>query len=130
MVIPIEESLIYVRPLYLRAQGGRIPELTRVIVAYENRIVMEETLEEGLARLFSTVPGQRSPVQQDTRTPAPTTQQPAQVSGDAESGLQDLAAEAQRHYERAVQAQRSGDWATYGEELRQLGQVLERMRAR
>ena len=45
MVIPIEESLIYVRPLYLRAQGGRIPELTRVIVAYEDQIVMEPTLE-------------------------------------------------------------------------------------
>jgi uncharacterized membrane protein (UPF0182 family) len=40
-----------------------------------------------------------------------------------------LAAEAQAHYERAVTAQRSGDWATYGEELRQLGQVLERMKA-
>ena len=52
MVIPIEESLIYVRPLYLRASGGRIPELTRVIVAYENRIVMQETLEAGLAELF------------------------------------------------------------------------------
>ena len=52
MVIPIEESLIYVRPLYLRAQGGRIPELTRVIVAYEDRIVMEPTLEASLARLF------------------------------------------------------------------------------
>ena len=132
MVIPIEESLIYVRPLYLRAQGGRIPELTRVIVAYENRIVMEETLEEGLARLFSTAPGQARPAQpQDTRAPAaPTTQQPAQTSSGAESGLPALAAEAQRHYERAVQAQRAGDWATYGEELRQLGQVLERMRAR
>src|SRR3989338_58598 len=52
MVIPIEESLIYVRPLYLRASGGRIPELTRVIVAYQNQIVMEETLDAGLARLF------------------------------------------------------------------------------
>ncbi|MGH8623133.1 MAG: UPF0182 family protein, partial [Burkholderiales bacterium] len=52
LVIPIEESLIYVQPLYLRAEGGRIPELKRVIVAYQNRVVMEETLEEGLARLF------------------------------------------------------------------------------
>src|SRR5512134_1077837 len=131
MVIPIEESLIYVRPLYLRAQGGRIPELTRVIVAYENRIVMEETLEEGLARLFSTAPGQARPaVPQDTRTPAPATQQPAQASAGGESGIEALAIEAQRHYDRAVQAQRAGDWATYGEELRQLGQVLERMRAR
>ena len=43
LVIPIEESLIYIRPLYLRASGGQIPELKRVIVAYQNNIVMEET---------------------------------------------------------------------------------------
>ena len=41
MVIPVEESLLYIRPLYLRAQSGRIPELTRVIVAYQDQIVME-----------------------------------------------------------------------------------------
>ena len=53
LVIPIEESLIYIRPLYLRAEGGRIPELKRVIVAYQNQIVMEETLDAALARLFA-----------------------------------------------------------------------------
>ncbi|MGH7672588.1 MAG: UPF0182 family protein, partial [Gemmatimonadales bacterium] len=52
LVIPIEESLIYVQPLYLRAEGGRIPELKRVVVAHQNQVVMEETLEEGLSRLF------------------------------------------------------------------------------
>ena len=52
LVIPIEESLLYIRPLYLRAAGGRIPELKRVIVAYQNQIVMEETLDEALGRLF------------------------------------------------------------------------------
>src|SRR5215831_17559687 len=51
LVIPIEESLLYVRPLYLRGQGGRIPELKRVIVAYQNAIVMDETLEGALDRL-------------------------------------------------------------------------------
>jgi uncharacterized membrane protein (UPF0182 family) len=130
MVIPIEESLIYVRPLYLRASGGRIPELTRVIVAYENRIVMEETLEKGLARLF-TGAAPRSSAPAETR--APDAQAPAaqpQPAASPDTGLTALAAEAQRHYERAVQAQRAGDWATYGEELRQLGQVLDRMRAR
>ncbi|MDH4022609.1 MAG: UPF0182 family protein, partial [Gammaproteobacteria bacterium] len=52
LVIPIEESLVYIRPLYLRAAGGRIPELKRVVVAYRNRIVMEESLDVALARLF------------------------------------------------------------------------------
>ena len=52
LVIPIEESLLYVRPLYLKAETGKIPELKRVVVAYENKIAMEETLEEGLSKIF------------------------------------------------------------------------------
>jgi uncharacterized membrane protein (UPF0182 family) len=129
MVIPIEESLIYVRPLYLRASGGRIPELTRVIVAYENRIVMQETLEEGLAELFG---GKAPPAPASTTAaPPPSTPAPAGAApAPAGQNLAALAAEAQAHYERAVAAQKAGDWAAYGEELRQLGQVLERMRAR
>jgi hypothetical protein len=130
MVIPIEESLIYVRPLYLRAQGGRIPELTRVIVAYENRIVMQETLEEGLAELFG---GKGAPPSTSTSTAAPSAAPAVPLAAPqapaAGTNLAGLAAEAQSHYDRAVAAQRSGDWATYGEELRQLGQVLERMKA-
>ena len=58
LTIPIEESLLYVRPLYLKADTGKIPELKRVIVAYENKIAMEETLEQGLARLFGAGTGQ------------------------------------------------------------------------
>ena len=131
MVIPIEESLIYVRPLYLKAQGGRIPELTRVIVAYEDRIVMEPTLEAGLARLFG---GQVPPssVGEDTaRRPTPSPGTPPAGAPDEQTGEdRDLAAEARAHYDRAIAAQRAGDWAKYGEELRMLGEVLERMRAR
>jgi uncharacterized membrane protein (UPF0182 family) len=132
MVIPIEESLIYVRPLYLRASGGRIPELTRVIVAYENRIVMEETLEEGISRLFSgpEAPRATQPEQRPSEAPTPSSSAAPAAPGGAPAGLSALAAEAQAHYERAVQAQRAGDWATYGEELRRLGEVLQRMRAR
>jgi uncharacterized membrane protein (UPF0182 family) len=129
MVIPIEESLIYVRPLYLRSSGGKIPELTRVIVAYENRIVMEKTLEAGLARLFSGEAPARPPSGTETRAPE-TTPTPAATGSPASPGLGALAGEARAHYDRAVQAQRNGDWATYGEELRQLGQVLEKMRAK
>ena len=72
MVIPVEESLIYVRPLYLRASGGRIPELTRVIVAYQNQIVMEETLEAGLARIFGdAAPAPRRPPRRRRRRRPP-----------------------------------------------------------
>ena len=76
MVIPVEESLIYVRPLYLKASGGRIPELTRVIVAYQNQIVMEDTLEEGLARIFGARGAPSAPAAAPpggTQTSAPPT---------------------------------------------------------
>jgi uncharacterized membrane protein (UPF0182 family) len=130
MVIPIEESLIYVRPLYLRASGGRIPELTRVIVAYQNQIVMEETLDAALARLF----GARRPEESDVELVRGPGGPPAAPAGATEpTGAPDvteLASRARGHYDRAVEAQRSGDWAKYGEELRLLGELLMQMRAR
>ena len=120
LVIPIEESLVYIRPMYLRAANGRIPELKRVVVAYQNRIVMEETLDAALARLFPAGGAREAPL---------ATAQPARPVEPAASGaLAELATQAQRHYERALRAQREGDWAQYGEEIRQLGEVLQRMR--
>ena len=52
LVIPIENSLLYVTPLYLRAEHGHLPELKRVIAAYGEHVVMKETLAEALAALF------------------------------------------------------------------------------
>ncbi|HET9269975.1 MAG TPA: UPF0182 family protein, partial [Vicinamibacterales bacterium] len=131
MVIPVEESLIYVRPLYLKAKGGRIPELTRVIVAYQNQIVMEQTLEEGLARIFGGRGAAPAPTQTPpgSQTAAPAaTPPPAAAAGAGPAGLDAMAAEARTHYDRAIAAQRAGDWATYGAEIRALGEALERMR--
>jgi uncharacterized membrane protein (UPF0182 family) len=52
LVIPIEQSLLYVEPLYLEAEQNSLPTLVRVIVAYDNRIVMADSLEKALAAIF------------------------------------------------------------------------------
>lgn len=52
LVIPIEESLLYVEPLYLEAEQNSLPTLARVIVFYQNKIVMEETLEKAIGKIF------------------------------------------------------------------------------
>ncbi len=52
LVIPIERSLLYVEPLYLEAEQNSLPTLVRVIVVYENRIVMAKTLEQALQAIF------------------------------------------------------------------------------
>jgi hypothetical protein len=124
LVIPIEESLIYVQPVYLRAEGGRIPELKRVVVAYQNRVVMEETLDEGLARLF----GESTPTGPRPELAAADTVG-ATVATAEQPDLPDVRTVLQRardHYDRAVAAQQSGDWATYGTEIRRLGELLRR----
>ena len=116
LVIPVNNSLIYVDPLYLRAPNGRIPELKRVVVVHENQVAMAENLELALRRLFSGSGAAPAMIAADTgRTAAPTTD------------LRTLAREAQQHYDRARAAQRADDWATYGEEMRKLADVLRRL---
>jgi uncharacterized membrane protein (UPF0182 family) len=126
LVIPIEESLIYIRPLYLRATGGTIPELKRVIVAYQNQIVMEETLDAALERIFPgggrpAPRGPAKPVEQESIEGA------AREGAPVSPGTTALTGQARVHYQRALQAQRDGNWALYGEEIARLGEVLERM---
>ena len=128
LVIPIEESLVYIRPLYLRSAGGRIPELKRVIVAHHNQIVMEETLDKALERLFPRTGGPPPPptaAAAAARPEVPTTEQSSQAGPSAA-----LAARAADHYRRALAAQREGNWALYGEEIRKLGEVLAQMEQR
>jgi uncharacterized membrane protein (UPF0182 family) len=52
VVIPIENSFLYVVPLYLQAEGANLPQLKRVIVATGDKVVMQPTLDEALAALF------------------------------------------------------------------------------
>ncbi len=141
LVIPIQESLLYVRPLYLKSEQGRIPELKQVIVAYQNRIVMAETLVQALARIFG--PGIATALAPDrlsssatsvVQTVAAAEEMPPADSAAtvpaASLSLQALAAEAQKHLEAAETAQRAGDWAAYGEALKQLEAVILRMQGR
>ncbi len=122
LVIPIGQSLLYVQPLYLQAEGGRIPELKRVIVAYQNQVVMRETLEAALAELFGgSATGLEAP--RADRAAVAVGGTPATVDTQLRAQL----TTARQHYKAALEAQRAGDWARYGEEIRLLGEELERM---
>ena len=131
LVIPIEESLLYIRPLYLRAAGGRIPELKRVIVAYQNQIVMEATLDEALGRLFPKG-GQPAAAAAAVEAPAASTTTAAKPApaAPAASDVAALTLQARETYERAMKAQREGNWAQYGEEIKRLGEILAQLSKR
>jgi uncharacterized membrane protein (UPF0182 family) len=109
LVVPIENSILYVSPLYLRAATGQLPELKRVIAAYGDRVVMEETLGAALAALFKeTSPPQAIPSARTSTGPV-----------DAR------AREALAHYDRAIERLKAGDWSGFGTELDALRPLLE-----
>ena len=113
LVVPIENSILYVSPLYLRAETGQLPELKRVIAAYGDRVVMEETLAEALAALFKeSAPA--SPFR---------ARQPAYPAGPADL----RAREALSHYDRAIERLKAGDWGGFGAELDALRPLLEQL---
>jgi uncharacterized membrane protein (UPF0182 family) len=114
LIIPIEDSLIYVQPLYLVATDkGGLPELRRVIVAYGNDVVMEETLEAAIQRLFSgTLPSMRM----IEKGAAAVTRQP-----------KELAARAVEQLRKAREAVRKEDWTGYGKYLKELEETLREM---
>ena len=110
LVIPMENALMYVEPLFLQAVRSQLPELKRVIVASGPRIVMEETLDAALARLLGTAPA----------APAPG---PPVVTGTS----RELITQALQTYQRAQQLLRQGDLAGYSREIERLGQILREL---
>ena len=137
LVIPIEESLLYVQPLYLRAANGRIPELKRVIVAYKDqkrdRIVMRETLADAVAQIFSDDPSSTTLERAPSTPPAPPGQSPATTAPAPPvppgSNCGQLSSQLLSTIERAESALRSGNFALYGEEFQKLKPLAEAMKA-
>ncbi|MDN5347378.1 MAG: uncharacterized protein PWP65_942 [Clostridia bacterium] len=116
LVLPVEDSLIYVEPIFLQAQESKLPELRRVIVAHGERLAMAETLDQALQAVLGGA--QARPVAQ---TPGPASVPPA-------AGLADLIEAANRLYNEALERQKAGDWAGYGRSLDELRQVLQKMK--
>lgn len=118
LIIPIEDSLLYVEPVYLQADNeNSLPEMKRVIVAYKNKIVMEETLDLALSKVF----GQLT-VEEDNKKPG------AVVDIDIEDkDVEELVKRANELFINAKEASQNGDWAKYGEYIKQLEEVLVRL---
>lgn len=126
LVIPIGNSTLYVQPIYLLAERSQLPELKRVVVATGNRVVMEPTFEEALLRLFgpeAAVVAPSPPVVAPNQ-PAPPLLPGVPTVPVADETLIAAARNARAAYDRAQQALRSGDFATFGEQLSLLEQHL------
>lgn len=114
-VVPIEDSLLYVEPVYLEASNSAIPEVKRVIVAYGDKISYKPTLGEALQALFGDNGGA------DTVSDDKTSKKPGEkTQAELISGANDA-------YENAQKALKDGDWAKYGSYMEELQDYLNKL---
>ncbi len=108
LAIPIEDSVLYVEPLYLRAEKGEIPQLRRVIVSDGINLTMDTDLDRALRKLFDMPSREKS-----------------EIILEEGVTLNDFIKNAIKYYMEAKDASRGGNWALYGQRLNQLEEVLE-----
>ena len=113
IVLPIENSLIYVEPIYLRADNAQLPQLKRVVVAYDDAVVMANTFEAAMNKIFSSAESNPSV------SISPNKGEPATQS------IEELAQEALETHEKAENAARTGDWARFGQLQKKLKTILQ-----
>jgi len=148
LVIPINNSVLYVEPIFLQAEGGGIPELRRVIVSYKNQIIMRENLEDALRAMLEEGEGLAVPeedveeLQEETGLDVEETAgvedeasdvQPDQSQQDTDktdlmpTSSAELITEANDLYQQAQQALQDGNFAEYGELIEELGEILNQL---
>ncbi len=128
LVIPMNNSFLYVEPIYLRADTSGLPELKRVIVASSSAVTMATTLDEAIASLLSGTPIEEVISNADVESGD-------EDIADGDTGATPLSAadrdaliiSANAHLAAAEAAQQAGDWATYGVELDALRSDLEQL---
>jgi uncharacterized membrane protein (UPF0182 family) len=124
LVIPIKNSLLYIRPLYVQAEATQVPEFKRAIVVYSNRVVMRDSLQQALAAIFGEAPQtlEQQPAAPGTPPGGPPPGPP--VAPDVRSFL-DQAADA---FAEADAALRQGDLATFQRRYRDGVELVNRAR--
>ncbi len=117
LVIPIDDTLLYVEPLYLSASSRQLPELKRLIGSTGDRVVMAQDFDSLLAALV-TPEVRKAPVVTSTAALTPGARQDEAPPAGAN-------AEALNRYRRAFEALNKGDWRTFGSEMDAMQKALQ-----
>jgi uncharacterized membrane protein (UPF0182 family) len=131
LVLPLgDDGLLYVEPIFLRAEGAPFPEFVRVIMVDQERVAFAETVEEGLRQLLGEAepppPEEPEPSEEPGESPAPSPS-PGESPGELPSDVEGLISEAQRLYDEAQSALDRGDLGTYQQRIDDLAEVLDRL---
>ena len=128
--LPFNDGLLYIEPVYIRANTEGYPLLRKVLVGYGSNVAMENTLDVALTKVLGTNPDatvEPTPDQGGTggTTPMPTPEPSTPTSGDPATDLTIAIAEAQSAYDDGQLALAKGDFAAYGEAQSRLKAALD-----
>ncbi len=144
-VIPIEDSLIYVEPVYLESSTASLPEVKRVIVYYDEELAYEATLAQALDKLFGKGAGDplltpypiitgmemadeiERKEKEEENPPEPVDPTPVDPDQPGEHTVEELIQMAQQAYDKAQEAMKNLDWAAYGQYMNQLSDILTQL---
>ena len=134
LVLPINQSFLYVEPVYLLSEANALPELRRIVTASNTGVAMAETLDRSLIALAragtdSAALVNEPPPAGGVEPTAPATPAAGATPLANPTTLEELVAAANAHLQAAEQAQRDGDWARYGQELEALRENLAQLEA-
>ena len=118
-VIPIEDSILYVEPVYLEATNSSIPEVKRVIVVFGDDIAYESTLAGALNAMFGEGSAHQSKDADDQGKDG--------KSGSTEMSQTELIEAAQAAYDEAQEALKDGNWSEYGKHMDELEKYLNKL---
>jgi len=118
LVIPMDNSILYIEPIYLQAENSRLPELKRIIAGFGDKVVMEPSLDRALKRLFGES-NQETALQPDVKAP--------ERADTGTENIDELVKLARQYYDKANQLLKQGDWAGYGENITKLNDVIRRL---
>jgi uncharacterized membrane protein (UPF0182 family) len=126
IVLPVGNSFLYVEPLFVQANNGKFPELQRVIVATQDKIAMSDSFPNALNALFGSAPIITTPPPSGSPSPSAS---PAPSGSPSSATIAQLIKSASDHYANAQAALKTGDFTTYGQELKALESDLAKLRA-
>ncbi|NFV14516.1 UPF0182 family protein [Clostridium sporogenes] len=110
IILPIKNSLLYIEPLYLRASGkSSIPEMKRVILSYNDKLVLSSNIQDGIKEIFDS---------KDNKINDKNEKSVTKTIDDSKLK------KAKEYYDEAIKAQKNGDWIKYGENINKLGDLL------
>jgi uncharacterized membrane protein (UPF0182 family) len=131
LLIPVNQSLLYIRPLYVEAQGTPVPQLKYVVAVYNGNVEFDTTLRGALTKLFGAAPETlEQPATGGAVTPPPSGGQPPPVSSGVDATVQSLLEQALQAYTDAQSALRSGDLATYQKKIGEMNDLVADARRR